>query len=93
MEQVKVTLISRLLDLVLKKHPNAFNQIDSLDGLRVIAVLFVLVSHLSNAGMDIIPPLSFSGVGKVGVWFFFYFKLIFTYVTISKQKRWVAHFC
>lgn len=71
MEQVKVKLISRLLDLVLKKHPNAINQIDSLDGLRGIAVLFVLVSHLSNAGMDIIPPLSFSGVGKVGVWLFF----------------------
>ena len=71
MEQVKITLISRLLGLVLKKHPNAFNQIDSLDGLRGIAVLFVLVSHLSNAGMHIIPPLSFSGVGKVGVWLFF----------------------
>lgn len=71
MEQVRVTLISRLLSLVLKKHPSTFNQIDSLDGLRGIAVLLVLVSHLSNAGMHIIPALSFSGVGKVGVWLFF----------------------
>ncbi len=43
----------------------------SLDGLRGIAVLFVLLSHLSNAKLDLLPWLSFSGIGKVGVWLFF----------------------
>jgi len=43
----------------------------ALDGLRGLAVLFVIASHLSLAGMDIIPGLSLAGIGKVGVWLFF----------------------
>lgn len=57
--------------MILDHKPNSYKQINSLDGLRGVAVLFVLVSHLSNAGLHLIPVLSFSGIGKVGVWLFF----------------------
>lgn len=46
-------------------------KIDSLDGLRGVAVIFVLLSHLSNANLHLLPFISFSGIGKVGVWLFF----------------------
>jgi peptidoglycan/LPS O-acetylase OafA/YrhL len=59
------------LGTLLKRDPHGGRQIASLDGLRGIAVFFVLLSHLSNAGADLLPFLSFSGIGKVGVWLFF----------------------
>jgi peptidoglycan/LPS O-acetylase OafA/YrhL len=43
----------------------------SLDGLRGVAALFVLFSHLSNQGLSIHPVLNFSGSGKYGVFLFF----------------------
>jgi len=43
----------------------------SLDGLRGIAVLFVVFSHLSNEGLNLHPVLNFSGAGKYGVFLFF----------------------
>ena len=43
----------------------------SLDGLRGVAALFVLFSHLSNQGLSIHPALNFSGSGKYGVFLFF----------------------
>jgi len=64
-------MIRHLFDSILNKKPSDYNQIDSLDGLRAIAVLLVLLSHLSNADLHLLPLLSFSGVGKVGVWLFF----------------------
>ena len=42
----------------------------SLHGLRGIAVLYVVVSHLGNLGLFLIP-LGHDGIGKVGVWIFF----------------------
>jgi len=43
----------------------------ALDGLRGLAVLIVLASHLSNMGLHLLPGLSFSGTGKSGVYLFF----------------------
>jgi len=45
--------------------------IKSLDGLRGLAVLLVLLSHMSLAGIDLMPGLDFSGAGKSGVYLFF----------------------
>jgi peptidoglycan/LPS O-acetylase OafA/YrhL len=64
--------MAHLIDQLLKKPgtgPRA--QIDSLDGLRGVAVLFVVFSHLSGYRMDLLPGWSWSGAGKVGVWLFF----------------------
>jgi len=44
--------------------------IASLHGLRGIAVLYVVFSHIGNAGMALVP-LPHNAVGKVGVWIFF----------------------
>jgi peptidoglycan/LPS O-acetylase OafA/YrhL len=43
----------------------------ALDGLRGLAVLVVLLSHLANAGLPVLPGLSLSGTGKSGVYLFF----------------------
>ena len=45
--------------------------IPALDGLRGLAVLLVLLSHMSLHGINIIEPLDFSGIGKAGVYLFF----------------------
>jgi peptidoglycan/LPS O-acetylase OafA/YrhL len=41
-----------------------------LHGLRGIAVMFVVASHMGNAGMPLLP-FPHNAVGKVGVWIFF----------------------
>lgn len=43
---------------------------DALHGLRGIAVLIVLLSHLGNSGLYL-APVPHNGIGKVGVWIFF----------------------
>lgn len=43
----------------------------SLDGLRGIAVLFVLLSHSSNMNMHLMPFIRFEHTGKAGVYLFF----------------------
>lgn len=45
------------------------NHLDALDGLRGLAVLIVLGSHLSNTGL--LPHPGLSGSGKSGVYLFF----------------------
>jgi len=54
-----------------RKSSSANMQYDFLDGLRGLAVLFVLLSHLGIAGADPVPGLSFVGSGKYGVFLFF----------------------
>ncbi len=46
-------------------------QIDSLDGLRGLAVLIVFLSHTSLGGTYLLPFANFSGIGKSGVYLFF----------------------
>lgn len=46
-------------------------QINSLDGLRGLAVLIVFLSHTSLAGTYLLPFTNFSGIGKSGVFLFF----------------------
>lgn len=43
----------------------------TLDGLRGIAALMVVASHLGNHHLPLIPGLDFSGIGKYGVYLFF----------------------
>ena len=43
----------------------------ALDGLRGLAVLFVLLSHTSNSHLYFLPFLNFSKIGKLGVYLFF----------------------
>jgi len=40
------------------------------DGLRGIAIIFVLLSHLGNSGIFILP-IEHNAIGKIGVWLFF----------------------
>lgn len=46
-------------------------QINSLDGLRGLAVFMVFASHASNRGLHLLPSLNLEGIGKSGVFLFF----------------------
>jgi peptidoglycan/LPS O-acetylase OafA/YrhL len=51
--------------------PSSSNALPALDGIRGLAVLVVLLSHLANAGLPVLPGFSLSGIGKSGVYLFF----------------------
>lgn len=62
--------IKKRIQSLLKKNKSK-SQVDALDGLRGIAVLIVLISHMSNLGLHIQPLFNFTGIGKAGVYLFF----------------------
>ncbi len=56
-------------ELFLGRPRTRLHHLDALDGLRGLAVLVVIASHLSNVGL--LPQPGFSGTGKAGVYLFF----------------------
>lgn len=67
---------------LLKKKSSHNLQIDSLDGLRGVAVLFVFLSHLSAAKL---PALSFRGLGHYGVYLFFVLSSFLLTIPLLKE--------
>ena len=69
--QTRTSFKARWLREALGDAPaTAGGHLDALDGLRGLAVLIVMASHWSNAGMGLLPfPLS--GIGKSGVYLFY----------------------
>jgi peptidoglycan/LPS O-acetylase OafA/YrhL len=64
--------VSDWFDLnVFEKTSSSNIQIDALDGIRGLAIIFVLLSHFNNYDFRVIPGFSFSGIGKAGVYLFF----------------------
>jgi peptidoglycan/LPS O-acetylase OafA/YrhL len=63
-------------------------QMDSLDGLRGLAVLIVFLSHTSNDGTYLLPHADFSGIGKSGVFLFFVLSsFLLTLPFVSKGRQ------
>jgi peptidoglycan/LPS O-acetylase OafA/YrhL len=60
-------------------------QVDSLDGLRGFAALFVILSHTSNIGWFFIPGLDLSGSGKSGVFLFFVLSAYLLTIPLLKK--------
>ena len=75
------------------------SQIDALDGLRGMALLLVLVSHLSGVGLNVFG-FNLSGIGKYGVYLFFVLSSFLLSIPIikysesymSNKKAWVNYF-
>ena len=73
--------------------------IRALDGLRGLAVLLVVLSHMSLHGINLFEQLDFSGVGKAGVFLFFslsaflltWHALQLEYSTMRTSRYWLGY--
>lgn len=67
-------------------------KLNSLDGLRGFAVLFVFLSHTSNIGIYLLPGANFSGIGTNGVILFFILSsFLLTYPFLIKKEGAISH--
>jgi peptidoglycan/LPS O-acetylase OafA/YrhL len=63
-------------------------QVDSLDGLRGLAVFMVFLSHTSNNDIPLFPFIDLSGIGKGGVFLFFTLSaFLLTYPFIALVEK------
>ncbi|MGQ8365235.1 acyltransferase family protein [Glaciecola sp. 1036] len=67
-------------------------QMDSLDGLRGLAALIVVMSHTSNAGMFYLPFLDLRGTGKSGVFLFFLLSSFLLTLPLLKKGKQIFTF-
>ncbi len=96
------SIISNYSSIISKFFPNddKKNHFKALDGLRGLAVLFVLLSHAGIAEMKIPYFLDFKNIGKYGVYLFFVLSAYLldkqiTYILINKKdnaKYWGRYF-
>lgn len=81
-------------------HDSKKDHFKALDGLRGLAVLFVLLSHSSNRNMFFHEYLNFQKIGLIGVYLFFVLSayLLDRQIAIalmsgnSKRKYWMNYF-
>lgn len=65
---------------------NDQNFVLPLHGLRGIAVLYVVFSHLGNGGLFLFP-IAHDAIGKVGVWIFFTLSAFLLTTNLSRELR------
>jgi peptidoglycan/LPS O-acetylase OafA/YrhL len=64
---------------------------DALDGMRGVAALLVVVSHLSHIRMPLLPGLDLAGIGKPGVYLFFVLSaFLLTRQILSRDRAALA---
>ena len=65
---------------------------EALDGLRGLAVLLVMESHLGNAHFHLVPGLDLSGTGKYGVYLFFVLSaFLLTHPLVAGGRERLTH--
>jgi peptidoglycan/LPS O-acetylase OafA/YrhL len=68
--------------------PRQERGIPSLDGVRGLAVLFVIFDHASDEGMRIVPDADFNRVGTYGVYLFFVLSsFLLTYPFLDRNRE------
>lgn len=64
---------------------------DALDGLRGLAVLIVIASHMAFRGLNVVPGMVMAGVGKSGVYLFFVLSsFLLTRIWLRREPKGFA---